>query len=282
MVFSMKMKEYPVRMLRLFYGVLLFGLLFCGQGHTVWALQDGVYDDAGLLREDEITSLAGIIASVEEETGWNIFAVTTDDAKGKTAEAYADDFVDSHSPEREDGVAVLSDMGDREIWMSTCGDAIRYLTDDRIDRILDDAFTDISGGDYAACLTTMVEGVRVAYADGIPSGQYNYDRDTGEISVYRRITMIEALVAAGIAVASGFIVFFCIVGKYRIKFNQYRYNPRESGRMTLRVRDDQFINSHTSHRRIQTSSSTSHSSSGRSTTHRSSSGRSHGGGGRRF
>ncbi len=278
----MKTKGYPWRMPRFFCGVLLLALLFCGQGHTVWAMQEGVYDDAGLLKEHEIASLADVISSVEEETGWHIFAVTTDDAEGKTAEAYADDFFDSHSPEQEDGVAVLIDMDHREIWMSTCGEAIRYLTDERIDRILDDAYADISGGEYGACLYTMVEGVRRAYADGIPGGQYNYDRDTGEVSVYRRITMMEALVAAAVAAAAGLIVFFSIVGKYRIKFNPYRYNPRESGRMTLRVKDDQFINSHTSHRRIQTSSSTSHSSSGRSTTHRSSSGRSHGGGGRRF
>ena len=67
-----------------------------------------------------------------EESGWNVYAVTTDDAQGKSATAYADDFFDEHSTEQEDGVALLIDMDNREITISTCGIAIRYLTDSRI------------------------------------------------------------------------------------------------------------------------------------------------------
>ena len=85
-----------------------------------------VYDEAGLLTADEIADLNDEIASFMEESGWNVYAVTTDDAQGKSATAYADDFFDEHSPDKEDGVALLIDMDNREITISTCG--IAYNT----------------------------------------------------------------------------------------------------------------------------------------------------------
>ena len=44
-----------------------------------------VYDEAGLLTADEIADLNDEIASFMEESGWNVYAVTTDDAQGKSA-----------------------------------------------------------------------------------------------------------------------------------------------------------------------------------------------------
>ena len=143
-----------------------------------------VYDAAGLLTADEISDLNDEIASFMEESGWNVYAVTTDDAQGKSATAYADDFFDEHSTEQEDGVALLIDMDNREITISTCGIAIRYLTDSRIDNILDAAYAKISNGDYNGCMHSMLTGVETYYEKGISEGQYNYDSETGKISRY--------------------------------------------------------------------------------------------------
>lgn len=264
---------------------LMVGALLTG--NTVMAAQLGnVYDDAGLLSESEMLAVDEKIVSIMEETGWNVYAVTTNDAGGKSATAYADDFFDAHSPEQEDGVAVLIDMDNREITISTCGEAIRYLTDGRIEETLDEAYYDVSDGAYGDCLMTMLDGVDYAYDAGIPSGQYNYDIQTGEVSVYRSITWVEALGAAGLAVAVGVIIYVVVVGRYRLKFGAYQYDFRDNSNVALREKEDRFVHETTTHRRIprQTSSggSSSRSSSGRSSTHRSSSGRSHGGGSRKF
>lgn len=253
---------------------------------SVAAAQEGnVYDDAELLSESERSALDVRISEVSEKTGWNIFAITTNDAGGKSAMAYADDFFDEHSPDQEDGVALLIDMDNREIWLSTCGIAIRYLTDTRIDNILDDAYNDVSNGKYGACLNTMLDGVERYYDAGIPSGQYNYDTQTGAISVYRSIEPHELIIAIVLAIGSGVAVNLIVRAKYRMKFEAYNYAYRENSDVRIRVREDRFINQTTTHRRIQRESSGGgggHHSSGRSSTHRSSSGRSHGGGGRRF
>lgn len=253
----------------------------------VFAMQKGdVYDDAELLTEQEIDALNEKIAALKETTGWNIYAVTTEDAVGKSAVAYADDFFDSHSPEQEDGVAALIDMDNREIYLSTCGEAIRYLTDERLDYILDDAYEEISAGYYADCLSAMIDGVSQYYDRGIPGNQYNYDEETGNISVYRSITLWEAVIAIVIAAGTFAVVFGGIVGKYRLKFGNYEYEFRRFSRMNLENNRDVLVNSTVTHRRIPKNTGgggNSHrSSSGRSTTHHSSSGRSHGGSGRKF
>lgn len=263
--------------------VCLCFLLLAGNG-SVSAAQSGVvYDDAGLLTDSEISTLNEKITAFKEASGWNVYAVTTADAKGKTAEAYADDFFDSHSPDQEDGVAFLIDMENREIWLSGCGEANRYLTDERIDEILDDAFVYISEGDYAGCLESMADGTQNAYQAGIPDHQYNYDTETGKISAIRSVTFMEVLVALLLACISGGLVFAGIVGKYRLKFGTYQYAFRDYGKVNLRVRDDRFINQTVTRRNIpKPTNSGTGGSSGRSSTHRSSSGRSHTGGGRKF
>lgn len=271
-----------IRMMLLLTAVFL--VCGCVGVRAAQAAEQNVYDDAGLLTQSERQDLEEQIASFTEVSGWNVFAVTTSDTGGKSTMAYADDFFDEHSPEQEDGVAVVIDMDNRQIYISTCGIAIRYLTDERIDRILDDAYTDISNGEYKACLSAMLDGVEEYYREGIPGNQYNYDTETGKISRYRHITIVEALIAVLLAVACGAVVWVSVVRKYRLKAPTFHYDFRENGLLHLRERDDRFINQTITHRKIpqQTSGGGGHSSAGRSSTHTSSSGRSHGGGGRSF
>ena len=242
-----------------------------------------VYDEAGLLTADEIADLNDEIASFMEESGWNVYAVTTDDAQGKSATAYADDFFDEHSPDKEDGVALLIDMDNREITISTCGIAIRYLTDSRIDDILDAAYAKISNGDYNGCMHSMLTGVENYYEKGISEGQYNYDSETGKISRYHVLTLGEIFGVLAVAIGAGCIIYFTISNSYKVRGKGYYYAYQQNSKVNLRVKEDRLVNQTTTHHRISTSSGSSggHSSShsGRSTTH---SGRSHGGGSRKF
>jgi len=243
-----------------------------------------VYDYAGLLLTDEITDLEMQIADMKEKTGWDIFAVTTDYAEGKSATAYADDFYDERTAEDSDGILVLIDMDNREIYISTCGKAIRYLTDARIERILDDGFYYVSNGDYASCLSAMLSTAEYYYDAGIQENQYNYDVETGAVSEYRVLTWMEVVPVFLLAALVGLAIFLGVKRSYSMKGGRYDYPYMKYGKLDLTAHQDQFLRAHTTHQRIQTSSSSGggHSSSGRSSTHRSSSGRSHGGGGRKF
>ncbi len=242
-----------------------------------------VYDDALLLSEEEAATLSEEIDALEEKTGWVIFAVSTEDAQGKSAMAYGDDFFDNNTAEDASGVVFLIDMDNREVWISTCGEAIRYLTDKKLDNMLDNCYGYVSEAEYFSCFEAMVNDVEYYYDCGIEEGQQNYDVETGAVSRYHGISLMETGVALLLAVGAGILFFGFIVGKYRLKFNTDTYDFRRYGKLNLTNQVDHLVNVTHTQRRIQSSSGGGGgSSSGRSSTHRSSSGRSHGGSGRKF
>ncbi len=240
-----------------------------------------VTDGAGLLTDAQRADLLEAVTEAEQQTGWNLYAVTTLDAGGKSAQAYADDFFDASS-DNESGVVLLIDMDNREIYISTAGEAIRYLTDRRIDTILDNAYGYVSDGDYANCFSEMLNGVTRAYEQGIPDGQYNYDVETGKISVYRSVTPLEAVIAVLVALVAGIGVFAAIVGRYRLKFGGYTYDCHRFGSVNITDEKDVLVNTVVTHRRIPKNTGGSGGGGSRSSVHTGSSGARHGGGGRKF
>lgn len=242
-----------------------------------------VVDDADLLSYDEEQEIQSMLDEFAGESGWTLFAVTTDDANGMTSEEYADDFVDQNAFE-ENGVCFLIDMDNREIYMSTTGSAIRILTDHRIDSIMDDSYEYAGDGEYAKCFETMIRETEDSFHEGIESGQYNYDRDTGEISkAPNRLTVCDMLISLIAAAAAGGAVIAVIAGKYRLKFGGWQYDFKSNSRLDLTNKTDRLVNTFRTAHHIQRDSGGGSGSSGaRSTTHHSSGGGTHGGGGHKF
>ena len=242
-----------------------------------------VVDDADLLSYDEEQEIQSMLDEFAEESGWTLFAVTTDDANGMTSEEYADDYVDQNAFE-ENGVCFLIDMDNREIYMSTTGSAIRILTDHRIDSIMDDSYEYAGDGEYAKCFETMIRETEDSFHEGIESGQYNYDRDTGEISkAPNRLTVWDMLISLIAAAVAGGAVIAVIAGKYRLKFGGWQYDFKSNSRLDLTNKTDRLVNTFRTVHHIQRDSGGGSGSSGScSTTHHSSGGGTHGGGGHKF
>ena len=123
----------------IFCAMVLLVSAFSLQPAYAAAEDSKVVDDADLLSYDEEKEIQSMLDDFAGESGWTLFAVTTDDANGMTSEEYADDFVDRNALE-ENGVCFLIDMDNREIYMSTTGSAIRILTELRIDIIMDESY----------------------------------------------------------------------------------------------------------------------------------------------
>ena len=242
-----------------------------------------VVDDADLLSYDEEQEIQSMLDEFAGESGWTLFAVTTDDANGMTSEEYADDFVDQNAIE-ENGVCFLIDMDNREIYMSTTGSAIRILTDHRIDSIMDNSYEYAGDGEYAKCFETMIRETEDSFHEGIESGQYNYDRDTGEISkAPNRLTVWDMIISLIAAAVAGGAVVAVIAGKYRLKFGGWQYDFKSNSRLDLTNKTDRLVNTFRTAHHIQRDSGGGSGSSGaRSTTHHSSGGGTHGGGGHKF
>lgn len=266
-----------------FCAVVLSVSAFSLQPAYAAAEDSKVVDDADLLSYDEEQEIQSMLDEFAEESGWTLFAVTTDDANGMTSEEYADDFVDQNALE-ENGVCFLIDMDNREIYMSTTGSAIRILTDHRIDSIMDDSYEYAGDGEYAKCFETMIRETEDSFHEGIESGQYNYDRDTGEISkAPNRLTVWDMLISLIAAAAAGGAVIAVIAGKYRLKFGGWQYDFKSNSRLDLTNKTDRLVNTFRTAHHIQRDSGGGSGSSGpHSTTHHSSGGGTHGGGGHKF
>lgn len=277
--------------------VWLMSLCFCACvlfSMEVSAESDYVYDYADLLTVEEEDALQKSAEFCKEQWNMNFLVVTTDDAEGKSSRAYADDFYDQRFPEEseEDGVLYLIDMDNREIYLFTSGEAIRYLTDSRIDRILDDAYECVAAEDYYGTFAAFFLGTDEYLNQGIPKDQYHYDIETGETDDYydsyektARITGFELLIALAAATAAALGTCGFIKGKYQLKFEDFHYDAYTDSEVLLNTKEDRLINSFVTHRKIPRNNGTTRSSEGgggRSSVHRASSGRSHGGGGRKF
>ena len=186
-----------MRIIKLFSGILIFMisvLLLFGKMPVAYAMQNQeqsgnearVYDDAGLFSADEKEEFETTIQSMKKEMNMDVVILTSDDTGGKAAKDYAESFyIERNFGVGSDyrGVLFLIDMDNREMYILPVGKMNRFLTDNRWNAILDDAYKEISQGDYAACARTFLSGVTRYYRAGIPGGQYNYNTDTGEISV---------------------------------------------------------------------------------------------------
>lgn len=273
--------------------------MICGGSLAVLAQEQRVFDEAGLFSGEEVSALEEQIAEVRDQANMDLVIVTTDDALGKGAREYADDFYDEggFGVGRElSGILFLIDMDNREICISTAGAMQRFFTDDRIDSMLDHAYELVARGDYAGAAGQAVEDASGWYRKGIPGGQYLYDEDTGRISRYRSIRWYELLMALGVAAFCAAGVCMNVKREYAMKQERrqaagFCQAYRADAQFAFREKNDVLVNSYVTQQIIPRSSGRSgsgggslggRSGGGRSTVHRSSSGRSHGGGSRRF
>lgn len=257
--------------------VMVLCFLWCGV--FVEAKAQNVADQANILSESEEVDLEGWIEKAEKLTEWDIMAVTTNETDGKSSRDYAEDWYEFYS-NSEDGVICIIDMENRMLYISTFGTAIDYLTDARIDEILDYAYEEASDGLYAESFACMIEKMSDMYKRGIPNGQYQYDEETGMVvPKEKKITLTEMFISLCLALAAGLGSAVIIVGRYKMKWGTYRYSYRENGQLKLTNKKDILESTNVIHRRIP---KPSNSSGVRSSTHRTSSGRRSGGGGRKF
>ena len=172
---------------------------------------------------------------------------------------------------------------------------ITLLTDERIENILDDVYGNLENRDFEAVSECFLEDVSGYVKKGVESGQYTYDRDTGEIVRYRSIRWYEAVAAVVIAGMLAGAVCLDIKKRYAMKQSSREASNslqayRADCAFHFSVTGDKMINQYVHSVPVPRNTSGGNtggghlggSTAGRSTIHTSGSGRSHGGSGRRF
>lgn len=256
--------------------------------------QQRVFDQARLLSEQEVLQLEEEVHKISQQIKMDVVVVTTADAEGKSVREFADDFYiegNFGAGSKYSGVLFLIDMEHREIYINAVGQMARILTDQRRELILDAVYPAISQEDYHQAISQFLSETAGYVKKGIESGQYNYDEVTGEISVYRRVTVIEFLAALIIAAIIAWLPCISIKRKYAMREsrklsigNQQAYT--ETAGFLFSQKQDQCLNTRVTQRHLPKPPSGGGkpgggSASGRSTTH-SSSGRTFSGSGRKF
>ena len=241
-----------------------------------------VIDSAAIFSSPEKSDLENALTGLSNQYSMDIVLVTTNDADGKSSRDYADDYFDYNSygiGADRDGILLLMDFDNREVYISTSGKGIRYLTDARIDSILDDIFdAGFADGRYFEGAEAFIASTSSFLAQGIPEGQYNEDEGTNSISLF------DGLMGAAASGASGLGYFASTRKRYKGHPAPLVFNFRDSSLVELGIASDNLINEYTTSRIIPVAPvrSSGGGTIGRSTTHRSGSGRTHGGGGRKF
>ena len=284
--------------------LLLFTLLFLFVGFSsVKAAESRVFDDAKLFTDEEITQLNNQIAALKEELEQDLVIVTTDDTQGYTAQEYADNYYDRHHfgvGIDDSGALLLIDMEHRTVYISTCGEMIDYLTEDRIDSLLADAVTSLKSKEYYSAASLFLNSTRAYVLSDIPEyptfPEYptlpaypNHPTEHNETSAFSHFGII-IVISVIVAIAVGAICCGIIAATYNMAFSFYQYPFRQKSRVQLTRSEDYFRN-RTLHRRHidppnhggpHGGSGVGHSHSHSHSTHTSSGGVRHGGGGASF
>lgn len=241
-----------------------------------------VTDEAGLFTAEEITELTNLAQEINQTIKGEIF-ITTQINNTQDPETFSDNFLRDRVGNNNNGSVLLLDMSQREIYISTSGNMIDYLSDARIDQLLDAVFDGMSTGNYSQAARSYLTMTKEFIDIGIPKGHYRVDRDTGKVTYYKVLTPGELVIALAIAliVSGGF--FIVIKSRYQLKSGTYKYPFLEQSSFQLKEKEDHLTNSFVTTRRIPKPPSNSGGSGGGggSTAH-SSGGGSFGGGGRSF
>ncbi|WP_343208505.1 TPM domain-containing protein [Anaerolentibacter hominis] len=118
-----------------------------------------VYDDAGLLTEQEINLIEEAAVKYGAKRNINFFVLTTLDTGNDTegySESFYGDFINEHGETEKDCVILTIDMGFRYADVSGQGTAKTKLDNDRCTKIFDKLSSDLSRQDYyGACMTYL-------------------------------------------------------------------------------------------------------------------------------
>lgn len=241
-----------------------------------------VFDEAQLFDQEESDLLSDTIENLQQIMNIDVIVATIEDALGYSTFDYADMFYEEHNfgvGVNNSGVLLLIDMDNRGFDVLTEGVMIDYLTDDRIDAILDDVFNEVVDGNYYEAADQYLTLVSTFYEEGLV------------VETQDPLTLSELISMLILSAAVGVVFYKSVVRKYEKVLNKPSFSVNQNSQLNLKRERDIFL-----HRRVSktnlpknppSSNSGTKGGSGsqnmaRGTTRTASSGRSRGGGGRSF
>ena len=243
-----------------------------------------IYDFADLYTDSEELDLFNKVANFINNYDMDMVIVTINGHTKRSGNSYADDFFDYNEFGKNKtrvGIVYLIDMKEREVVISTSGEAILYLDDERIDSILDSVYDKLHYDNYYEGANTFISETSNYIDYGVPQSNSNYYIDDDGNYVIKKERKVNYVISTLVAIVIATVTVLIFKSRHKgiklAKDAEYYFDSAKSKEL---VKNDKFVSTHTSRTRIPESSSSG--GHGGSSVHSGSSGRSHGGGSRHF
>ena len=243
---------------------------------------DKLIDDADLYSASEEAQIEASLEQASLTTGWDVAIYTNyNGVESYDMQDYCDEYYINHGYGKntdDRGIFLVIDMSSRELYVTTKGDTMYYVNDDRLDEILDDVQFALMDDDYMEAAELFVDDAVSFYNSGKPTSGSFSNVEYAEKSenpfwyVLTHYGIIILLVAMGIAAISA----VGVKKKYQNNGKENTYDLASNSKVRLTASEDTFITKHVSVTTVSSSSSGGRSGGGRS------GGSSRGGGGRSF
>jgi uncharacterized protein len=230
-----------------------------------------------------------LIATAADKTGMDIVVLTSDNTGGKESQAYADDFYDNNSYGTGDfnsGILYFIDMDNRVPTISTTGEMIDYINDNRLSSIFDAVDPYLQDSDWYGSAVAFLDKLTAFVAAGQPAGGYRYDTKSGQVvdeygnpvaDAPSRLTFPEVMLGLAVGAVVALIRYFSVSRKYKMKSSPYFFNLQTNAALNVVNNLDDFLR--TSETRVPiANNSGGFGGGGGSGVHMGGSGTSHGGG----
>lgn len=241
---------------------------------------DKLIDDANLYSASEEATIEANLEEASRITGWDIAIYTNYNGVGEyEIQNYSDNYYINHNYGKnydKRGIFLVVDMGSRKMWITTKGDTMYYVSDERLEDILDDVEFALRDDDYMKAAVSFVEDSVDFYKNGKPEkGSFtNVEKANNPVwYIIKYYGIIILLVSAGISVG----IAFAVKAHYKNNGRENTYDLASNSKVRLTAVEDTFLTKHVSVTTISSSSSGGGRSGGGGS--RSSS---RGGGGRSF
>lgn len=227
---------------------LLLALCFALAATGALAAPDArVYDRADLFTAAEEKQISAAITDFQKATGMDFVVLTnSDEQKEESQQQIADNFYDQGGfglGTEKSGALFYIDMYNRQEYLSTTGAMIDYITDSRLDAVLDVGYTSLRKGDYAEAVLNALAKVQSYVKAGIPEGQYRYDVVTGQVLTARHhaLTGTEMLVGALICLGIGLVFTVAVQARYKLKGSTYHYDYADNATVEITESRDDYL-----------------------------------------
>ncbi|MDR1567659.1 MAG: TPM domain-containing protein [Streptococcaceae bacterium] len=222
--------------------------LLCLISVKVKASEVKIEDNLNLFNEELKAKLLPKMQEEAKQLKSGIFILTTDEYTDDI-QSFSDYYLSSQVGENKNGIAMVINMNTRNIHITTSGLMIKFWTNSRLNKSLDNIQSDLKDASYDSAASQFVTDIAKYRKAGISGEKYEIT-SSGQLIIKKAITLTEASIAALIALLVAVVFFILTQMKYQLKIGNYNYDYQKNSTLKITEHQDKLVNSYVTTRVI--------------------------------